>query len=132
MDHEVDEMPNSMRSRLSAWSSATSGRRNARQGDNNGDTTALRSSDRPKAKQNDAAVGHHGDGERNAHIATSAEPGGVSADLSAEHLLGFHDRTENVVKRRRRDGRDQRPAVTIELIVPAARDGMGEIVSFEP
>ena len=35
-----------------------------------------------------------------------------------------------MIKRLGRD--DQRPAVTIELIVPAARDGKVEIMPFEP
>jgi hypothetical protein len=68
MDHEVDEMPNSMRSRRSARSRAASGRRKPVKGT----ITTLSRFDPlgvidPKAKQNDAAVGPHGDGERNVH-----------------------------------------------------------------
>jgi hypothetical protein len=69
MDHEVDEMPNSTRSRRSARSRAASGRRKPVKGT----LTETLSRFDPlgvidlKAKQDDAAVGHHGGGERNVH-----------------------------------------------------------------
>src|SRR5436190_21787140 len=37
-----------------------------------------------------------------------------------------------MLKRGRRDGGDQRVAVAIELVVPATRDGMAEIMPLEP
>src|ERR1700730_7823655 len=45
-----------------------------------------------------------------------------------EHLLRFHGRAENMIKRRRGDRSDQRVAVAVELIVPAARDRVAKVV----
>ena len=62
----------------------------------------------------------------------AAEAVAVSAtSRSAEYLLRFGDRAENMIKRRRRDRGNQRGAVAIELIVPAARDGMAEVMPLK-
>jgi hypothetical protein len=66
MDHEVDEMPNSKRSRRSARSRAASGRRKPVKGT----LTETLSRFDPlgvidlRPKPNDAVAGYHGDGER--------------------------------------------------------------------
>ena len=50
----------------------------------------------------------------------------------AQHLLRFRDCAEHMIERRRRNGGDQRFAVAVELVVPAAPHGMAEIMPFEP
>ncbi|MGY3290403.1 ABC-type branched-subunit amino acid transport system ATPase component [Bradyrhizobium sp. LM3.6] len=52
--------------------------------------------------------------------------------LTFQYLLRFRDCAENMIERRRRNGVDQRFAVAIELVVPAAPHGMVEIMPFEP
>ena len=51
--------------------------------------------------------------------------------LSPSTCSASVDRAEHMIERRRRDGGDQRVAVAVELIVPAARDGMAEIMPLQ-
>ena len=52
--------------------------------------------------------------------------------MLAENALRFRNRAENMVKCRGRDRIDQRSVFAIELIVPAAQNGMTQIVSMQP
>ena len=52
-------------------------------------------------------------------------------DHLAKHLLCLRYRADNMIERRRRDRRDQRIAVAIELVVPAARHRMAKVMPFK-
>src|SRR5712671_5384236 len=56
----------------------------------------------------------------------------MSDGRRAENALGLRDRADDMVKRGCRDGIDQRSAVAIELIVPATRHRMAQIVPVQP
>ena len=55
----------------------------------------------------------------------------MSATSLSDHLLRFGHRAEHMIERGRGDGGDQRGAVAIELIVPAAGHVMAEVVPFQ-
>src|SRR6185437_419784 len=63
--------------------------------------------------------------EQNSGAATA------KAALSAQYRLGFRNGAEHVIERRRRNGRYRRASLAVECVVPAAGDGMAEIVLIE-
>ena len=48
-----------------------------------------------------------------------------------QHRFRFNHGAEHMIERRRRNGRDQRVALAVELVVPAAGDGMAEIMPLQ-
>src|SRR5436190_23989420 len=50
----------------------------------------------------------------------------------AQHLFRFRHGAEHVIERRRRYGGHQRAALAVKLVVPAAGDGMAEIMPLQP